>query len=108
MLREQLQSWFESGDSGSFDALAARYSLSEVLHTLMALRPSYPDQGAAAERLAGAECLRPVPRPIRTVGTFYYRAHTGGAEHVISQLAAMWASAGQNIVNAQEIIPHIH
>lgn len=98
MLQSQLQAWFESGDAAGFDALAAQYPLPELIHALMALYPGYPEQGILSERLALSRSLRPAPRPVRTVGTFYYRAHTGGAEHVISRLAAMWTAAGYRVV----------
>ena len=91
MLQSQLQAWFESGDAAGFDALAAQYPLPDLIHALMALYPDYPEQGILSERLALSRSLRPAPRPVRTVGTFYYRAHTGGAEHVLSRLAATMA-----------------
>ena len=98
MLRDDISTWFESGDSVSFDRLVHTWTLPDVLRALLSAFPSYPEQGIIADRLACASSLRPVPRPVRTVGTFYYRAHTGGAEHVISQLASMWTAAGYRVV----------
>ncbi len=81
-------------DAAAFDDLLQSYRCTD----LMDLYPTYTSQGDLARQIHGAGSLRTSPRPVRTIGTFYYRLNNGGVEHVLSRLIAIWTAAGYRVV----------
>ena len=63
-----------------------------------------PDAAAWRCRTIGGSAA--AGRPIRTVGTFYYRMYNGGVERVISLLAALWQKQGWRVVLFTEEAPN--
>lgn len=59
----------------------------------------------AIERLRNCKALVPAKRPLRTIGTFYFRMNNGGIERVISLLVPIWIAMGYRVVVITEQPP---
>lgn len=80
----------------SYRTLCERFSVPEVVSCMAQLRWNEPFKAlhAIQPRLAF-----PAPAaPVRCIGIYYWRLHTGGLESVTSQLINLWVNMGYEVV----------
>ena len=107
MLGDCIHKWFlfvpAKETAMGFDLLCRAWGADVLVEAL--IRAFYDQQGILAEKINRAETLRTAPRPINTIGTFYYRARNGGVERVMTQLIELWAKCGYEVVLFTDEVP---
>lgn len=51
-----------------------------------------------ARQLKSANMLKPAPRQVKRIGTYYHSLRNGGAQRVVAELATLWTSMGYEVV----------
>ncbi len=108
ILSDFLQRWSAFPDLAAapqrLNLLASKVDPFDIIKILA--RDFYHDQERIAERLAGSWLAPKLPARNRTVGVYYQRLRSGGAERVMASLTQIWKDAGFAVVLFTDEPPH--
>jgi glycosyltransferase involved in cell wall biosynthesis len=71
----------------------------EPLELIQYLAPKfYEKPSIVAEGLLKSDLTKPIHKPIKTIGTYYFRLKNGGVERILSLIIPLWVEMGYRVV----------
>ena len=100
LLNDCIEKWLYSIDDSvkarCFDDLIAYWHADEVVAGFA--RHDEIDRYQFAKAIEGSNSIRFRPRPVRTIGTYFYSVTNGGTERVMCKLCSIWIEAGYQVI----------
>ena len=89
----------EENNPEADSALTSVLEYIEPLELIQSLETKFFEKPSlVAERFLKTDLAKPIHKPIKTIGTYYFRLHNGGVERVLSLIIPLWVEMGYQVI----------